>query len=58
MKEDNKNLKTVETQFGKIIININDQFIGKSFLNKKYWGLQDIEVISKMIEFKCKKKIE
>ena len=56
MKEDNKNLKTVETQFGKIIININDQFIGKSFLNKKYWGLQDIEVISKMIEFKCKKK--
>jgi FkbM family methyltransferase len=56
MKEDNKNLKTIETQFGKIIININDQFIGKSFLNKKYWGLQDIEVISKMIEFKCKKK--
>jgi FkbM family methyltransferase len=56
MKDDDKNLKTVETQFGKIIININDQIIGKSFLNQKYWGLQDIEVISKMIEFKCKKK--
>ena len=56
MKDDDKNLKTVETQFGKIIININDKFIGKSFLNQKYWGLQDIEVISKLIEFKCKKK--
>ena len=56
MGEDNKNLKTINTQFGKIVININDQFIGKSFLNQKYWGLQDIEVISKMIEFKCKKK--
>ena len=56
MKDDDKNLKTVETQFGKIIININDQFIGKSFLNQKYWGLKDIKVISKMIEFKCKKK--
>lgn len=56
MKEDNKNLKTVDTQFGKIVININDQFIGKSFLNQKYWALQDIETISKIIEFKCKKK--
>ena len=56
MREDNKNLKTINTQFGKIIININDQFIGKSFLNQKYWGLQDIEIISKIIEFKCKKK--
>ena len=56
MGEDNKNLKTINTQFGKIVININDQFIGKSFLNQKYWGLQDIEVISKIIEFKCKKK--
>ena len=56
MKDDDKNLKTVETQFGKIIININDQFIGKSFINQNYWGLQDIEVISKIIEHKCKKK--
>ena len=56
MREDDKNLKTINTQFGKIIININDQFIGKSFLNQKYWGLQDIEIISKIIEFKCKKK--
>ena len=56
MREDDKNLKTINTQFGKIIININDQFIGKSFLNQKYWGLQDIETISKIIEFKCKKK--
>ena len=56
MREDNKNLKTINTQFGKIVININDQFIGKSFLNQKYWGLQDIETISKIIEFKCKKK--
>jgi len=56
MKEDNKNLKTIDTQFGKIVININDQFIGKSFLNQKYWALQDIETISKIIEFKCKKK--
>ena len=56
MKEDNKNLKTINTQFGKIIINIHDQFIGKSFLNQKYWGLQDIQIISKILEFKCKKK--
>ena len=56
MREDNKNLKTINTQFGKIVININDQFIGKSFLNQKYWGLQDIDIISKIIEFKCKKK--
>ena len=56
MGEDNKNLKTINTQFGKILININDKFIGKSFLNQKYWGLQDIEIISKIIEFKCKKK--
>ena len=58
MREDNKNLKTINTQFGKIVININDQFIGRSFLNQKYWGLQDIEAISKIIEFKCKKKIK
>lgn len=56
MRENNKNLKTINTKFGKIVININDQFIGKSFLNHKYWGLQDIEIISKIIEFKCKKK--
>ena len=56
MNEDDKNLKTIDTQFGKIVININDQFIGKSFLNQKYWALQDIETISKIIEFKCKKK--
>lgn len=56
MKDDNKNLKTINTTFGKIVININDQFIGKSFLNQKYWGLQDIEIISKIIEYKCKKK--
>ncbi|MDC3126768.1 FkbM family methyltransferase, partial [Candidatus Pelagibacter sp.] len=26
------------------------------FINQKYWGLEDIEVISKIIEYKCKKK--
>ena len=56
MREDNKNLKIINTQFGKIVVNINDQFIGKSFINQKYWGLQDIEIISKIIEYKCKKK--
>ena len=56
MREDDKNLKIINTQFGKIVVNINDQFIGKSFINQKYWGLQDIEVISKIIEYKCKKK--
>ena len=56
MGEDNKNLKIINTQFGKIVININDQFIGKSFLNQKYWGLKDIKIISEIIEFKCKKK--
>ncbi|MBL6758349.1 MAG: FkbM family methyltransferase [Pelagibacteraceae bacterium] len=56
MRENNKNLKTINTKFGKIVININDQFIGKSFLNQKYWGLQDVEIISKIVEFKCKKK--
>ena len=56
MKDDNKNLKTINTTFGKIVININDQFIGKSFPNQKYWGLKDIEIISKIIEYKCKKK--
>ena len=56
MKESNKNLKIINTQFGKIVVNINDKFIGKSFINQKYWGLEDIEVISKIIEYKCKKK--
>ena len=56
MREDNKSLKIIDTQFGKIVININDKFIGKSFLNQNYWGLQDIDVISKIIEFKCKKE--
>ena len=55
MREDNKNLKTINTQFGKIVININDQFIGRSFLNQKYWGLQDIETISKIIEFELER---
>ena len=54
--EEDKNLKIINTQFGKIVVNINDQFIGKSFINQNYWGLQDIEVISKIIEHKCKKK--
>ena len=56
MESDDKSLKIIETQFGKILINKNDKFIGKSFLDQKYWGLQDIEVISKIVEFKCKKK--
>ena len=56
MSEDNKNLKIITTQFGKIVININDKFIGKSFLDRKYWGIQDIEIFSKIIEYKCKKK--
>ena len=58
MSEDNKNLKIITTQFGKIVININDKFIGKSFLDRKYWGIQDIEIFSKIIEYKCKKKIK
>tara|TARA_Y100000768_G_scaffold230565_1_gene174093 strand:+ start:100 stop:861 length:762 start_codon:yes stop_codon:yes gene_type:complete len=56
MCDDNKNLKIIATQFGKIVININDKFIGKSFLDQKYWGIQDIEIFSKIIEYKCKKK--
>ena len=58
MSEDNKNLKIISTQFGKIVINRNDKFIGKSFLDQKYWGIQEIEIFSKIIEYKCKKKIE
>ena len=30
------NLRTIDTKFGKIVININDQYIGKAFLNKNY----------------------
>lgn len=56
MESDDKSLKIIDSQFGKILINTNDKFIGKSFLNQKYWGLQDIEVISKIIEFRCKNK--
>ena len=50
------NLRTIDTKFGKIVININDQYIGKAFLNKNYWGLDDILAISKLLEFKLKNK--
>ena len=54
IKFDN-NLKTIDTKFGKIVININDQYIGKAFLNQNYWGLDDILAIS-LLEIKCKNK--
>ena len=56
MSEKNEIQKIVNTPFGKIVVNINDKFIGKSFLNQKYWGLKDIKIISKFIDHKCKKK--
>ena len=55
IKFDN-NLKTIDTKFGKIVININDQYIGKAFLSQNYWGLDDILAISKLLEIKCKNK--
>jgi len=56
MKLENKYLKIVNTIYGKIVININDRFIGKSFSENKYWGIEDIKVISKFIDYKCKNK--
>ena len=56
MKNIDKNLKTIDTKFGKIVVNINDQYIGKAFLNQNYWGLDDILAISKLLEIKCKDK--
>jgi len=56
MKLENKYIKIVNTVYGKIVININDRFIGKSFSENKYWGIEDIKVISKFIEYKCKNK--
>ena len=51
-----KNLKIVETKFGKIVVNINDEYIGKSFLFKNYWAEDEIMGISKVLELKCKDK--
>ena len=51
-----KNLKIVETKFGKIVVNINDEYIGKSFLYKNYWAEDEIMGISKVLELKCKNK--
>ena len=56
MKNIDKNLKIIDTKFGKIVVNINDQYIGKAFLNENYWGLDDILAISKLLEIKCKTK--
>ena len=56
MKNIDKNLKTIDTKFGKIVVNVNDQYIGKAFLNQNYWGLDDILAISKILEIKCKNK--
>tara|TARA_B100001250_G_scaffold160916_1_gene138254 strand:- start:285 stop:1043 length:759 start_codon:yes stop_codon:yes gene_type:complete len=56
MRKFEDNLKIIDTKFGKIVVNINDQYIGKAFLNQNYWGLDDISAISKIIELKCKNK--
>ena len=50
MRKFEDNLKIIDTKFGKIVVNINDQYIGKAFLNQNYWGLDDISAISKIIE--------
>ncbi len=51
-----KNLKIVDTKFGKIVININDEFIGKSFLYQNYWAEDEIVGISKVLELLLKTK--
>ena len=48
------NFKIVNSKFGSIVINVNDKFIGNSFLNNKYWGELDINITAKLIEYKCK----
>jgi FkbM family methyltransferase len=45
-----KNLKIVDTKFGKIVINVNDEYIGKAFLYKNYWAEDEIVGISKVLE--------
>lgn len=38
--------------FGPIIVNVNDQFIGKAFANGEYYDLKHINYLKKLIELK------
>jgi FkbM family methyltransferase len=56
MEKLDKYLKIVDTKFGKIVVNINDEYIGKSFLYKNYWAEDEIMGISMVLKLKCKNK--
>jgi len=44
------------SKFGKIIINKNDKYIGKSIIEKGYWAEEDIVIIIKLLELQLAKK--
>ena len=45
----------ISSDFGPIIINVNDQFIGKSISQNGYWAIEDIKFIIQLLEFQIKK---
>ena len=45
----------ISSDFGPIIINVNDQFIGKSISQNGYWAIEDIKLIIQLLEFQIKK---
>jgi len=58
------NFRIVDTYYGLLVININDKFIGETFLHRDsrerryYWSERDIIIISKLIECKCRNNNE
>ena len=45
----------ISSNYGPIIININDQYIGKSISQNGYWAIEDINLIIKLLDHQIKK---
>ena len=45
----------ISSDFGPIIINVNDKYIGKSIVKEGYWAKDDIELIIKIMTRRIKK---
>jgi len=41
------------TKFGRLIVNVNDTFIGQEIIQKGYWAEDDIELIRKLLDLRC-----
>ena len=46
----------INSDYGSIIVNINDSVIGKQISKRGYWAKDDIELIKKLIDFLLTKK--